>query len=81
MTFASRIAGIPCLIEVTHYLHQEAMGRWASNDADARGYTECEFTVLDRNGRPAAWLERKVSDADRTRIVQELRIKARGEDY
>lgn len=81
MTFASRIAGIPCLIEVTHYHREEPRGYWASNDVDARGYTECEFNVLDQRGRPAAWLERKVTDADRTRIVKELRIKARGEDY
>jgi hypothetical protein len=28
--------------------------------------------VLDRNGRPAAWLERKLTDADRSRIDQEI---------
>jgi hypothetical protein len=39
---------------------------------DYRGYTECEFDILDRRGRPAFWLERKASDEDRQRIEQEI---------
>jgi hypothetical protein len=39
---------------------------------DYRGYTECEFDILDRRGRPAPWLERKASDEDRQRIEQEI---------
>jgi hypothetical protein len=39
---------------------------------DYYGYSECEWEVLDRNGRPAAWLERKLTDADRSRIDQEI---------
>lgn len=71
----TRIAGIPCKVEVTHYLHQEAQGRWASNDADARGYTELEFVVCDQRGRPAPWLEAKVTAADRSRIAAEYRAE------
>lgn len=67
----TRIAGIPCKVDVTHYLHQRPMGMRAASDVDCYGYTECEFTVCDLRGRPAAWLERKVTDADRERIAAE----------
>jgi hypothetical protein len=39
---------------------------------DYYGYTESEWVVLDRRGRPAAWLERKLTDAERSRIEQEV---------
>jgi hypothetical protein len=39
---------------------------------DWYGYTECEFDILDRRGRPAPWLERKATDADRERITEEI---------
>lgn len=78
MEFSTRIAGIPCLVNVTHLLHQPALGRRADNSADAYGYTECEFEVLDSRGRPAPWLERKVTPADERRIGAEaLEHKAR----
>jgi hypothetical protein len=44
----------------------------APSDMDYYGYTESEWEVLDRNGRPAAWLERKLTDTDRSRIDQEI---------
>ena len=43
--------------------------------AGARGYldppepAEVEFTVLDRRGRPAPWLAKKMSQADVERIA------------
>jgi hypothetical protein len=39
---------------------------------DYYGYRDAEWEVLDRRGRPAAWLERKLTDADCQRI--ELKI-------
>lgn len=33
----------------------------APSDMDYYGYTECEYEVLDRRGRPASWLERKLT--------------------
>jgi hypothetical protein len=79
--FSSRIDNIPCLIEVTHYLHQPPMGRWADNSNDAAGYTEVEFDVLDSRGRPAEWLERKVTQKDRSRIEAEAaKFMQQGDD-
>jgi len=69
----SRVAGIPCLIGVTHF--DSVQGSYSYNapsDMDYYGYTESEWDVLDRRGRPAAWLERKLTDDDRQRIEQEI---------
>lgn len=69
----SRIAGIPCLICVTHF--NSVRGSYSYNapsDMDYYGYTESEWEVLDRRGRPAAWIERKMTGADQSRIEQEI---------
>lgn len=67
---ASRVAGIPCQVGVTRYLRVPGNGcaATAASDLDYTGYTETEFDILDRSGRPAAWLESKATDADRERI-------------
>ena len=73
MQIESRISGIPCIIRVTYF--DGVAGSYSYNapsDMDYYGYTESEWEVLDRNGRPAAWLERKLTDADRSRIDQEI---------
>ena len=69
----SRVAGIPCLIGVTHFdcVHGSYSYN-AASDMDYYGYSESEWDVLDRRGRPAAWLERKLTDDDRQRIEQEI---------
>lgn len=80
----SRIAGIPCLIGVTHF--NSVRGSYSYNapsDMDYYGYTESEWEVLDRRGRPAAWLERKLTDRERSRIDEEVfeHMEASCEDY
>lgn len=66
------MAGIPCLINVTHYFKQKPMGPRADSDWDCYGYTEIEFEVCDRRGRPAPWLERKLTLEDKQRIETEI---------
>lgn len=61
MQFKSRVAGIPCIIEVTHYNIIKGEGYGAPSDIDARGGVESEFEVLDSRGRRALWLERKMN--------------------
>jgi len=63
----ARVAGIPCLIEVVS-VRVVAPDPGADSDWDHRGYSEVEFEVCDRRGRPAPWLERKMTDADRQEI-------------
>lgn len=69
--FEHRIAGIPCVIGVTYFHHQppwRGSAHTCDSDWDYYGYTEMDFDVLDRRGRKAEWLERKMTDDDRTEI-------------
>ena len=66
------VAGIPCLIGVTHYHKVKGDSSTWDSDMDYHGYVECEFTVCDRRGRPAPWLERKLTDNDTNRIEREI---------
>ncbi len=71
----ARIAGIPCLIRVdtcTVVKPWKGPASTAPSDLDYRGYTEIEFTVCDRNGRPAPWLECKMTDQDRIDIEEKI---------
>lgn len=69
----SRVAGIPCLIGVMHFdCVRGSYSHNAPSDMDYYGYTESDWEVLDRRGRPAAWLDRKLTGADRCRIEREI---------
>lgn len=69
----SRVAGIPCLIGVTDFSSVRGSYSYhADSDMDYYGYSESEWVVLDSRGRPAAWLERKLTDDDYDRIEQEV---------
>jgi len=73
-TFTSYIAGIPCGILVNHH---EVIQPWSGtvstcpSDLDYYGYTEFDFTVLDRKGYYADWLTKKLTDEDEKRILNE----------
>lgn len=68
-----RVAGIPCLIGVTHY--ESVRGSYSYNapsDYDYYGYTESEWEILDRRGRPAPWLARKATAEDNASIEEAI---------
>jgi hypothetical protein len=72
--FDSHVDGIPCRVGVLSYLNVPGSFSFnAPSDIDYYGYFECEWEVLDRRGRPAAWLERKLRSRDRERIECEVR--------
>jgi hypothetical protein len=74
LVFDTRIAGIPCQIGVTYFHNQPRWGGCAhtcDSDVDYYGCHESEYDVLDRRGRPAAWLERKLTDDIKSEIDQE----------
>lgn len=69
----TRVAGIPCIVGVTHF--ESVRGSYsyhAASDWDYHGYTESEWVVCDRRGRPAPWLERKLTSKDTSRIESEI---------
>jgi len=78
MIIPSSVAGIPCQIHIDHCLVTQP-NRLADSDWDYAGYTEIEFNVLDRRGRPAPWLARKLTDADTARIEMQIRQLHRDE--
>ena len=80
----TRIDGIPCLIGVTHYRRVEGSHSYnAPSSDDYYGYTEAEWEILDRRGRKADWLERKLTDRSRDRIAVEVaeHMEAGDDDY
>jgi hypothetical protein len=69
----SYIAGIPCKIGVEDYTSEAGSGHWdAPSDVDFYGYTESCWEVLDRRGRPASWLAKKLTSSDEDRIEVEI---------
>ena len=69
----SRVAGIPCLIGVTYF--ESVRGSYdyhAVSDMDYHGYSESDWVVCDRRGRPAPWLEKKMTSKDESRIEREI---------
>lgn len=81
-TIDSRVCGIPCQVGVISYLNVPGSFSYrAPSDLDYYGYCEIEFDVLDRRGRPAPWLERKLDDDEVGRIECEIQEHFRNEDY
>ena len=80
-SFTSKVAGIPCVIKVDRfYVTQGTYSRQAETPEEYHGACEIEFTVCDRNGRPALWLEKKLTDDDRARIEEEAIEAAKAYD-
>jgi len=75
MDVESRICGIPCLIQVdSHVVVEPWKGRVTDcpSDMDYHGYCETEFTVFDRKGYKAPWLEKKMTEEDVERILEDI---------
>lgn len=75
-----RIAGIPCVIEVTHLNYQAPSGRPAllcDSPSEFYGDFEAEFNILDRKGYSAAWLERKLDEKEIERVIDAIYIAFR----
>ena len=69
----STVAGIPCIIQIDRCMVVKGSYSYnAPSDHDYHGYSEIEFTVCDRRGRPAPWLERKLTENDVDRIESEI---------
>ena len=71
----SNIAGIPCLIRVIScnvVAANNGSSYLCDDDYDYYGYSDIEFSVLDRKGYKAAWLEKKMTSKDKERIENEI---------
>lgn len=74
MKLETRIAGIPCIVELEY--HAPLSGSFDQPE-EAEGFTI--ERVMDRNGRKAAWLEAKMTDVDHDRITVEAFDVLRGD--
>ena len=73
-TITVRVAGIPALAGVTSYTPLTQANTSAGHPDNwypAEG-GEVEFDILDRRGRPAPWLERKIDGQARDRLADEV---------
>ncbi len=79
----TRISGIPARIEVTSFTPWRPARLYGHPDSWAPAEGEIEFQVMDSRGRPAPWLEKKLTPAERRRIEGELiaNCENRDEDY
>lgn len=68
----ARMAGIPCQIKPTYVFVQKPLGPNCDSDWDCYGYSNVEFDVYDRKGYPADWLQRKMTDKDEERIIEQI---------
>ncbi|MBP8197029.1 MAG: hypothetical protein KAX64_00550 [Chromatiaceae bacterium] len=79
----TRISGIPARIEVTSFTPWRPARLYGHPDSWAPPEGEIEWTVQDLRGRPAPWLEKKLTPIERRRIEGELIAQCtnRDEDY
>ena len=82
--FETRVCGIPCIVRVLSwepYLPAKVSGPPEYCYPAEGGYGEWE--ILDSRGRPAPWLEQKMTDADRRKIESFLfdQMENRKDDY
>jgi hypothetical protein len=73
MDIETRVAGIPCVVRVTYFAPADlgCMG----GEADfwrPPSPPDMEYYVLDRSGRPAEWLEKKLNARERARLEDEI---------
>ena len=71
--FESRVCGIPCIIRVKYwevYIPAQRSGPPERCYPEEGG--EGEWEILDRKGRPAPWLERKMTENDHDRMNREI---------
>lgn len=74
------IANIPAVIRVHNFVSVRGSHSYnAQSDMDYHGYTECEFEVCDRRGRPAPWLARKINAEITARIEDTISAYMKGE--
>jgi len=64
------VDGIPCKAKVSRYKkHKGTMSRFAPDPETYLGWTDLSYTLLDRKGYPAPWLE---DLADRKGLWEDL---------
>lgn len=81
MIFSTRINSIPCKCRVDHYSPAVPMRVYGSGmgDADPPEPAEFAYTILDRTGREAPWLQKYVTDSVDARLFEEYEVAVKDE--
>jgi hypothetical protein len=67
--FDVRVCGIPCVVRVIHWeRHVPARISGPPENCYPAEGGYGDYELLDRRGRPAKWLERKMTDRDRNEL-------------
>lgn len=73
MEFDTTVCGIPCIVRVTYW---EAYDPGCTSGPPERCYPaeggDGEWEILDRNGRPAPWLENKMTERDKQILARKV---------
>lgn len=75
MKFDTKVSGIPCQCEVTSYrpgVPARVTGAW--EDCYPAEPEEFEYRILTMRGKPAAWLQKKITEADDIRLLEEFHV-------
>jgi hypothetical protein len=71
--FESTCCGIPCIVRVLSWeSYLPAIIRADPGDSHPAEGGYGEWEILDRKGKPAPWLEKKLTDKERLRIDEEV---------
>ena len=83
MEFRTKIANIPCKCRVIHYSPYKPMRVFGTGMGDATPSEPEEFyyQILDRKGYPAAWLAKKLTSEDDSRLLEEYQLERIGERF
>ena len=73
MVFDTKVAGIPCQCNVLcHHPGKPACIEGDPDRATEAEPEEFEYEILDHRGRPATWLQKKITPADDERLLEEF---------
>lgn len=73
MEFSTTVCGIPCVVRVTYW---DPYDPGYTSGPPERCYPaeggDGEWEILDRNGRPAPWLENKMTERDKQILARKV---------
>lgn len=83
MFFRTHVSGIPCVCEVLDYHIATPMKRTGTGWGDALPPEPevFEFQIKNTKGELAPWLERKLTDEDTDRLLNEYKYRVLMEEY
>lgn len=82
MRFDTRVAGIPCQVEVTFYSAGYPGSRYGNRgEGIPPEPEEIEFRLLDRKGYRARWLEKKLDEHRTNDLMEQISMARIAERY